>query len=260
MKSSYPGWALVGLLPLVAISGCGRSHVWNGTWQLNTSKSSVPGPAFSISITPAGEYHVESGVTSYSFACNGKEYPTSPQQTMSCVQKTPLVFDTAAKKSGKEVGTAHWELSADGKLLTVLSVPTGGKEPVKPTESSYERDSGSTGFAGGWKIAKPFAASPKHLQLAQKDQTLHIAFPDIGQYADVTLDGSDAAMHGPSVPNGLTISITPQGPQELATLNKFNGTVVNQGYLRISADGRSLQEEFGPPGSTQKTQLVYDKQ
>ncbi len=149
---------------------------------------------------------------------------------------------------------------ADGRLLTVISAAAGGKGLVTPAATSYERDSGTTGFAGGWKLANPFTTSPKHLQLAQKDQTLHIAFPDTGEYADVTLDGSDAKMSGPSVPDGITISITPEGPQEFATSNKYNGTIVNLGTFRISGDGRTLHEEFALPGSMQKNHLVYDKQ
>jgi hypothetical protein len=51
-------------------------------------------------------------------------------------------------------------------------------------------------------------------------------------------------MHGPGVPPGLTMAINPHGPQEFLTVRRFEGQIVNQGFLRLSADGRTLIEEY----------------
>lgn len=259
MKSYCPGWTRIGLLTLLALSGC-RSHGWTGTWQLNASKSSIPGSTFSMSMTPTGQYREDDGVNSYDFACDGKDYPTSPQHTISCVEKNGLVMETTAKQKGQVGGTTHWELSADGKTLTIRSTPTPSTASEKPTEVSYVRTSGSGGFVGGWRNAKLYAASPQKLRLTEKGKTLHIRYPDTGEYADPTLDGSDSAMDGPTVPDGVTISVKEQSPLELDTVSKYKGVVVNQGTLQLSADGRSLQEDFWRPGSNQKSQLVYERQ
>jgi hypothetical protein len=98
------------------------------------------------------------------------------------------------------------------------------------------------------------------LVLALANRSLHFAFPESGQYTDLTLDGSDAIMHGSGVPAGQTMAMKPRGSRELLTLKKFQGKIVSQGSLRISADGRFLVEESWHPGNSQKAVLVYEKQ
>jgi hypothetical protein len=169
-------------------------------------------------------------------------------------------MDTTSKQNGTKVEAAHWELSADGKLLTITSTSTQANGSLKFKQSVFERTFGSTGFVGGWKNTKPFGTGGRLLVLALKDGRLHFAFPGSGQYTDLTLDGSDAAMHGPGVPPGQTMAMKSQGSRELLTLQKIQGKVLHQGSLKISADGRILVEEFWRPGSSQKAVLVYDKQ
>lgn len=48
--------------------------------------------------------------------------------------------------------------------------------------------------------------------------------------------------------------------QRLLTVQKLNGTVVTQGGLILSSDGRSITEETWKPGAPKaKTRLVYEK-
>lgn len=152
------------------------------------------------------------------------------------------------------------ELSADGKTLTVKETSIQADGPVKPREIVYLRTSASTGFAGGWKNIKRLGSRPQ-LLLALNERSLHIAFSESGQYVDPPLDGSDAPMHGPGIPQGLTMAVTPRGPQEFLTLKKVGEQITNQGSLRLSADGRTLVEEYWHPSTPdQKVRLVYDKQ
>src|ERR1035441_10581499 len=110
---------------------------------------------FSITKTATGEYHEESGGSGYDFGCDGKDYATIPNHTISCTQRTTYVMDTTAKENGQEGGIAHWELSADGKTLTIRSTPAQAKASEKPTEVSYVRTSGSAGFVGAWRNTMP---------------------------------------------------------------------------------------------------------
>jgi hypothetical protein len=177
------------------------------------------------------------------------------------MQKSPFVMDTTSRQNGTKMEAAHWELSADGKLLIItkhLFTQANGSPKFK--ESVFERTSGSTGFVGGWKNTKPFGTGGRLLVLALKDGRLHFAFPESGQYSDLTLDGSDAIMHGLGVHAGQTMAMKPRGSRELLTLKKVQGKIVNQGSLRVSADGRILVEEYWRPGSNEKAVLVYDKQ
>lgn len=259
MKKSCVGWAFTGLIWMAAL-GCSRAlPVWDGTWKLNESKSSIAGPNFSITISPEGEYHYDNGTFRYSFRCDGKEYPTTPNRVISCSQTSTFMFDTTSKENGAKVATAQWELSADGKMLTIRGTSIQPDGSVKPGEVVYSRTTASSGFAGGWSNTKRLKSRPQ-LLLALSEGSLHVAFSDGGLYLDAPLNGSDAPMHGPGVPQGLTMAINPHGPREFLTVRRFEGQIVNQGFLRLSADGRTLIEEYWPPSRPdQKARLVYER-
>jgi hypothetical protein len=181
-------------------------------------------------------------------------------RTISCVQTGAFVIDTTTKENGRKVGTAHWELSADGKTLTIKGTSMQSDGSLKPIENVYSRTDASIGFVGGWKNQKRLESRPQ-LLLALNDRSLHITFSESGQYIDAPLDGSDAPVQGPGIPQGLTMAIIPHGPQEFLTLRKFGGQITNQGSLRISADGRTLVEEYWVPRRPeQKATLVYERQ
>jgi hypothetical protein len=220
MKNRCLGWAFAGAISIAALGYSGAAPVWNGTWKPNASKSSISGPIFVITISPAGEYHYDDGVYSYDFRCDGKEYSTRPSRTISCLQTSAFAIDTTSKENGAKVATAHWELSADGKMLTIkeASIQADGK----PRELVYSRTPGSIGFAGGWNDTKPLELRD-NLVLALNERSFHIAFTESGQYIDPPLDGSDAPMHGPRVRPGLTMAIRPNGPQEFSYARKAGG-------------------------------------
>jgi hypothetical protein len=57
------------------------------------------------------------------------------------------------------------------------------------------------------------------------------------------------------------MAIRPNGPREFLTLRKMDGKIVNQGSLRLSANGRTLTEEYWPPSRPdERATLVYEKQ
>jgi len=260
MRTNRLVWACVGTIWLTALGCFASPPVWNGTWKLNESRSNIRGPTFSLTILPTGEYHSDSGTFSYDFRCDGKEYTTRPSRTISCMQSRASEMDTTTKEESKKVGTTHWELSADGKTLTVKGNSIGTDGSVKPTERVYLRTSGSNGFVGGWKDTKRLESRPQ-LVLTLNERILHIAFFGTGQYMDPPLDGTDSPCHGPGVPQGLTIAIRQNGPREFLTLRKMDGKIVNQGSLRLSADGRTLIEEYWPPSRPdERATLVYEKQ
>jgi hypothetical protein len=261
MERGWLSCALVCAILMVAL-GCSRvSPSWNGTWKLNPSKSSIPGPSFSITISAEGEYHTDNGTSSEIFRCDGKEYPTSPNRTISCVQTRASAIDTTSKENGAKVTTAHWELSSDGKMLTIKGTSTQADGSVKPRQTTYSRTSGpSSSFAGGWTNTKRLESRPD-LVLTLNGQTLHIAFSDGEHFMESPLDGSDATMHGPGVPQGLTMAIRSSSPREFRTLKKMSGQIVNEGSMRLSADGRVLVEEYWNPNRPdEKATLVYEKQ
>jgi hypothetical protein len=232
---------LAGVTAIVTLGCSGALPVWNGTWKLNESNSTIPGPTFVMTQSPAGEYHFDDGAYSYSFRCDGKEHATTPNRTISCLQMSTSVIDTTTKENGVKASTTHLELSADGKMFTTNRTSVLLDGSVKSRKSVYSRTSGSMGFAGGWKDTKHFESIPQML-LALDQQQLHISFSEGGQYIDLPLNGSDVAMHGPSVPQGLTMAVKPHGPREFLTEKKVGGNIINQGFLRLRwTDARWLK-------------------
>jgi hypothetical protein len=254
-------WACVSLI-LVTASACHRvSPDWNGTWKLSASKSDIPGPSLTVAIDSSGEYHTESGASTGNFRCDGKEYHAVANITVFCAQGSTSVMEITLKKNGTKTGTTQWELSPDGKILTIKSKSAQAGGSVKSKESEYVRISGSSGFAGGWRNTRPFESLPSLMQLTLTNGKIHYAFPEKAQYADPALDGRDAIVYGPGVPSGSTMAFKQNGSRELLMAKKLSGQTLNVGSLRISGDGRTLTETYWRLETPDvKAVLVYEKQ
>lgn len=246
------------IMTMVVLTGCEPSKAWNGVWNLDEAKSSISGPAFVISVNQAGMYRFDAGTLVYSFACDGKKYPTTPNRFISCTQKDPSVIDSISTVDGSVVETDRWKLSADGTSLSITS--TSARPPgtaMRSTEHLFARIGKSIGFAGGWRNLKPFGTVT--MLIALKGDTLHLAYPETGRYADVRLNGSDAPFHGQLGPLENTVSLKPRGSHEFLTQQKFQGRLINEGSLKLASDGQTLIEEHWLPGSNQKSKLVYER-
>jgi hypothetical protein len=170
-------------------------------------------------------------------------------------------METTAKENGTKVKTAHWELSADQKALTIKPTSIQSGEPARPLVAVYMRTSGSAGFAGGWKDMNRLESEPQLMRLTPIDHSLHLVYPEAGQYADPGLNGTDATVHGQQVPLGLTIAIEPNGSYEFLITRKLGGQIVNQGFFRLSEDRRTLVEEYWrPERPNERAVLIYEKQ
>jgi hypothetical protein len=173
MKTKTIGLTL--LLSIAAGAMCFASpNPTEGTWKLNELKSSVPGPSLAISISPTGEYHFDNGTNTYSFRCDGREYPAATNQTISCTQAIDSLINVTTKAHGKTVRTSHWELSADGRALTIKRTAIEADGSAKTSETVYSRPSASAGFAGDWLDTKRLE-SRLSLLIVRNETSLHLA-------------------------------------------------------------------------------------
>jgi hypothetical protein len=242
----------------MAVAICLRpSQDWNGTWKLNPAKSNTAGPSFTISITPDGMYHSGSA----DFRCDGKVYPAANSFTITCTQKGSSDLEIVDFKNGSKTYTAHWVLSPDGKSLATQSTTIQADGSAKSNEHHYTRLSGSAGFVGGWRNVNPLEGVAAIRQISLRGRALREVFPASGQYTNVLLGGTDAAIHGPGVPAGATIAVVERNPREFSTTTKAKGQIVDVGDWQISADGRSLTVSYWfPARPNEKSVLVYEKQ
>jgi len=254
------GFSWVVFYALAATVGCGSSSPdWNGTWKLNTSKSSFQGPVFTISISADGEYRWDDGSSSFTFHCDGKDRPTEKNRTRACVKSSATVLDLTQKENGVKTRVSHLELSADGKVLTATASTFRPSGPVITSQVVASRMSGSNDFAGQWRDTT-YLQRHADMTLKLDSQTLHISFPGAGQYIDEPLDGVDASMHGPHAQEGVTYSVRLVGRREISTLTKRNDKTLTLGSFELSDDGRVITESWWRPAHpADKGTFVYER-
>jgi hypothetical protein len=259
MRNAWSGWIV--LCALLATSGCRSSPpTWDGTWKLNPSKSNFQGPVFTLSISKDGEYRFDGGASSFTVRCDGRYRSIGKSRTQSCVRSSPTTVDVTRKENGVRTNTSHWELSAGGEVLVVTTAAFRSSGPVIVTRTVASRISGSNGFAGQWRDTTDLQRHAE-ITLRLNRQTLHIRYPNTGEYIDVPLDGVDTMMSGPHAPRGLTYAVRPAGQREFLILTKRNGKVLTQESLKLSSDGTVVTETWSTLSRpNDKGRLVYEKE
>jgi uncharacterized OB-fold protein len=265
MRNARFGWVI--FCALAATLGCAffyrvrhrPSPDWNGTWKMNPSKGNFQGSIFTISISADGEYHCDNGTSSFTIRCDEKDRPIGNNRTEACVKNSTTELNRIRKENGAKTNMYHWELSDDEKVLTMTATafrPTG---PVITGQIVASRVSGSNGFAGQWRDPT-YLQQHADLTLSLDTQTLHIGYPSVGQYIDAPLDGVDAAVRGPHVPEGMTYAVRLVRRREISILAKRNGKVVTQDSLELSNDGRVITYSWwNPDRPTGKGTFVYER-
>ena len=248
------------LCALVVILGCrAPSPDWNGTWKLNPTKSSYQGQVLTISIPAVGEYRFNEGNWSSTFLCDGKDQPIGDNRTRACVKSGVTALDITLKENGVKTRATHDELSTDGKVFTTTVTEVRQNGPVITSQIIFSRLSGSDGFAAQWRDTS-YLQQHADMILRLDKQALHIDYPSAGQQIDAPLDGIDAAVRGPHVPEGSTFAVRPAGRREFRTVTKRRGKFSNQGTLELSNDGRAITDSWWNPSQPADTgTLVYDK-
>jgi len=246
--------ALAVFLASALASACSSqqpSSSWTGTWKLNPSKGNFQGPILTISISADGEYRYDNQYLNSTFRCDGKERPTGNNRTIACVKTSATTLDLTRKENGTKTKTSHWELSADGKILTATSAAG---------QLVALRMSGSNDFAGQWRDTT-YLQQHATMTLSLDNQTVHMSYPNIGQYIDARLDGIETAVRGPHDLDGLTYTATLVRPGEILMLAKRNGKAFNQESLELGNDGRAITYSWwNPDRPSDRATLVYEKQ
>jgi hypothetical protein len=242
---------------LVATSGCrAPSPDWNGTWKLDTTKSSYQGQVLTISISEDGEYRFAEN-SSRTIRCDGKDRPIGNNRTGVCVKSGDTVLDITQKENGVKTSATHDEISADGKVFTTTVTEFRPNGSVIKSQAVCSRLSGSNGFAGQWRDTR-YLRQHADMTLRLDNQALHMDYPSAGQSIDAPLNGIEAPVHGTL--DGLTYSARVAGRRELLYLTKRNGKVFTQGSLKLSRDGGTIIDTWwNPDRPTDKGTLVYEK-
>lgn len=246
----------------LAAMGCSPAPArWNGAWKLNAGKSHMANSSFGIEPAPGGGYTLNNGYQTWTFACDGKEYPdpNAAHRTISCTEPAPGQLRATYSDHGQPSMDALWSLSDHDRILTVIHRPLVAGRSGNET-SVYHRVWGTSGFAGEWLDNDYFSKTHQAMTLLVTGRTLHMSWPGDTQTLDLPLDGSDHTFRNPFRP-GITIEGRCWRPDQIGFVHKTDGRIYMRESMTVSSDGRTLIEKFWSPGHRDYVSLfTWEKQ
>jgi hypothetical protein len=233
-----------------------------GEWKRNNDKSHLTGDIVQFSPAPDGAIKYTAETRSYTFKTDGKEYTNGTGAQVVWKKIDDDTYERTSSRNGIPIGTATFKIASDGKTMVeeIKGTDPGGQTFDDTT--TYTRVSGSKGLMGSWKdtnvnLKEDFTMNWKPLS---SPDSMHWELPTLNAYVDITYDGKDYTPVGPTVPKGLTISLTKTGPHTLLVVQKLNGKLLSRSTFRLSADGKTLTEVQTPPDGKAPATIIYTKQ
>ena len=235
---------------------------WNGMWKYNETKSKTTGDTFTVSMTAAGKFHSSSdGIIEYDYACDGTPYPTLAGRTVTCTGTPEAGMEEKVMFGGKPLRITHETLSADGNTLHSTYVSTRPDGSSVTGETTYKRIAGTKGLVGTWKDVKDQSTNSSVILIKMASGAMHCEEPAYSESFDAKVDGTPAAVSGPTVPPGAMVVIRKESAMKVHYSDMLNGKTVVEGTETVSAGGKTLtREEWIPGRESEKAILVYDKQ
>jgi hypothetical protein len=250
--------AFAAALLLATAAPCLAASPWDGTWKLNEAKSKMTGATQTVTQS-GGMYTVHSGAVTFSYACDGKDYPILADRSIACTGG-PTTFTEVLKIGGKPYETTKRTLSGDGKTLTEVSTGTHPDGTAFTNTETELRVGPGTGLAGTWKSSKVKDSAPGSITLKVNGDVLHFDDTSFKEVSDAKLDGTPAPITGGLAPPGLMVSNKMQGGGVYSVVT-LNGKELSRDMMTLSADGKTLTDVTWVPGKeSEKRTYVYDRQ
>lgn len=230
-----------------------------GKWKLNPAKSQFAGTTMTYEMLPSGEMQMTAEGQSYKFRIDGQEYPAMWGSTAAWKQTGPDCWETTIKMGGM-MDTSSTTISADGKIMTVISKGTKPNGEKFEMDSTFARVSGGPGLTGKWRSTKVQVSAEIWEITANGDDGLTMKIVDYDAVCSVKFDGTEHPCTGPTMPKSLTMTARKIGARSLEFTEKMEGKVVFSDRFTVSSDGRTMTDEATPAGSNEKIKIIYDKQ
>ena len=186
-----------------------------------------------------------------------------PNATMEWKQQGDGRFERTMMGNGKTMETREITVSPDGKTLTEISerdLPDGKRST---TTIVYARTSGSgQNLEGVWKPQTVRSDTPDKLSIQAVGSALKVS-TETGMKYVLTFDGKAAAITGPNLISGTTITGKIISDGVIKTAIARLGTPTGTGTWMLSADGKTLTRSVmtsGPDASKEPSVTVYMKQ
>lgn len=249
-------------LPLIALFACSAAWAdspFDGTWQLNTTKSQLAGDTMSFEDAGGGTLKYTDSEQSYSFKPDGSSF-TAPTGIERTFQKTGEGYTATRKKNGLLISTSTWKLSGDGNTLVVESKGTKPNGDTFDNVTTYVRTASGTGLVGGWKSTKVKLSSPNSLTVQSNGDEVALAISAVKATCHARWDGKDYPATGPTVPDGITLAVSKSGPDGFKLVEKSQGKVIAIIHYHLAADGKSMTAKGTNGEGKEPFTEVYEKQ
>lgn len=241
-----------------------------GTWKVNQEKSQLAGDTMKFG--PAAEQSIEmtAGGITYSFRTDGKPYALPSGDVAIWRQNSPSNWTTEYRTiNNKLLSSDDWQLSPDGKTLTITSTGAKANGDLYTNTATYSRTDGTSGMAGSsmgalmgsWKSTDVKLSSPDELtiQVAGLDRLI-FKIAAMKATCEANFDGREVAVDGPDIPPGLRLSLSRTGPYSFKLTQKLNGKLVSSSIYSVSKDDpNTMTEVGGAPGDPPAT-VIWEKQ
>jgi hypothetical protein len=233
-----------------------------GTWKMNNEKSHLTGDVIEFSPAPGGAIKFTAEDRSYTFKTDGKEYTGSTGAQYVWKMKDDNNYERSAARNGVPLGTTTYKISSDGKTLEARDTGTNPSGKSFDDTTKYTRVAGTKGLMGSWKDTDVKMKEDQVMvwKAGSSADSMRWELPDIKAYVDVTFDGKECTPVGPTVPKGLTISLTKTGTHSLLMVEKLNGKVLVKSSYKLSPDGKTLTAVEAPPDGKAPATIIYEKQ
>lgn len=231
-----------------------------GTWKFNQEKSKLTGDTMQFAPAAGDAVKFTAGGMSYTFKLDGSDATTPVGETAEWTKIDDNTWQAVVKKGSTPLYTAIYKLSPDDKTIEATFQGTRPDGDKFHDTGTYARISGTKGFYGGWRNTKTSLSSPVGFEIKDNGNgTLTWDLPDLKATVTLKTDGTEASPTGPTVPDGLTLSLTKTGSHSFTLVEKVKGKPIWKAAYTVSADGKTLTDLGSAVGVNEPMTQVYDK-
>jgi hypothetical protein len=254
------------LLCIVAVAASATAvfsqNPFLGDWKMNNDKSHLTGDVIQFSPAADGAIKFTAETRSYTFKTDGKPYTSATGAQFVWKMIDDNNYERSASRNGVPLGTTTYKISSDGKKMVTEDTGTSPSGKSFDDTTTFIRVAGSKGLMGSWKDTDVKIKEDTVMvwKAGGSADTMHWELPDIKAYVDITFDGKECTPVGPTVPKGLTLSLTKTGPHSLLLVEKLKGKVLSKSSYKLSTDGKTLTEVETPPDGKAPATMIYEKQ
>jgi hypothetical protein len=260
-----PGRCLIAALwvftAMTAATTAMAQNPFTGTWKLNQEKSQMAGDILKFGPAQGEAIELTSGGMTYSFRADGNPYALPSGNVAIWRQTNPDSWTTEYRKTdGKLLSKDNWDLSSDGKNLSITTSGVKANGDLYTDKEEYVRTEGTSGLMGSWKSTEVKLSSPDELTIQESGlDGLILKIAAMKATCVANFDGKEVAVDGPDIPTGLRLALTRTGPYKFRLVQKLNGSLVNTSEYTVSADGKTMTEVGGAPGDPPAT-MIWERQ